>query len=186
MSINEISDFDQLLYAHIRMKWYKVARIGAEMGFHIWIPKSDKSRILQHIPQGLHEKFADDLPFNYNDATLRTIEEIDVIWIQYEAIVRAFEIEHTTAIYSGLLRMADLLTLQQNIDIRLHIVAPTERRDKVFSEIRRPVFAFLRRGPMSKLCSYLAYESIDTLAEAEYLPHLNDSVIEEHEEFAEL
>ena len=127
----------------------KVARIGAEMGFHIWIPKSDKSRVLQHIPQGLHEKFADDLPFNYNDATLRTIEEIDVIWIQYEAIVRAFEIEHTTAIYSGLLRMADLLTLQQNIDIRLHIVAPTERRDKVFSEIRRPVFAFLIRSDVS-------------------------------------
>ena len=164
----------------------KVARIGAEMGFHIWVPKNDKSRVLQYISQGLSEKFTDALPFNYNDATLRTIEEIDVIWIQHESIVRAFEIEHTTAIYSGLLRMADLLTLQQNIDIRIHIVAPTERRDKVFSEIRRPVFAFLRRGPISKLCSFLAYESINTLAETEYLPHLNDSVIEEHEEFAEL
>ncbi len=28
MSINEISDFDQLLYAHIRMKWYNFIRNG--------------------------------------------------------------------------------------------------------------------------------------------------------------
>ena len=45
------------------------------------------------------------------------------------SIVRAFEVEHTTAVYSGLLRMADLLALQPNMDIRLHIVAPDERRD---------------------------------------------------------
>jgi hypothetical protein len=38
--------------------------------------------------------------------------------------VRAFEVEHTTAIYSGLLRMADLLSLVPNMDIKLHIVAP--------------------------------------------------------------
>ena len=41
---------------------------------------------------------------------------------------RAFEVEHTTAIYSGLLRMADLLALQLNMQIRLHLVAPEERR----------------------------------------------------------
>jgi hypothetical protein len=60
---------------------------------------------------------------------------------------RAFEVEHTTAIYSGLLRMADLLALQLNMDIRLHIVAPDEKRDKVLREIKRPVFSLLDRGP---------------------------------------
>jgi hypothetical protein len=33
-----------------------------------------------------------------------------------------------TAIYSGLLRMADLLALQPRIQISLHIVAPASRR----------------------------------------------------------
>ena len=91
----------------------------------------------------------DRLPLNYDDTTLRTIEQIDVIWLRGRSIVRAFEVEHTTSVYSGILRMADLLALQPNMDIRLHIVAPVSKRDKVFSEIRRPVFSLLERGPLA-------------------------------------
>ena len=40
------------------------------------------------------------------------------------------------AVYSGVLRMADLVSLQSNIDIRLHIVADEAKREKVFREIR--------------------------------------------------
>jgi hypothetical protein len=92
--------------------------------------------------------------------TLRTIEQIDVLWLRGRAIKRAFEVEHTTSIYSGILRMADLLALQPNMDIRLHIVAPVARRDKVFQELRRPVFSLLDRGPLSESCSFLSYDSI--------------------------
>ena len=119
----------------------KVAQIGAEMGFHIWVPKSDKARVLEHIPMGMHEKFLNQLPLNYDDTTLRTIEQIDVLWLKGRSMARAFEIEHSTAIYSGLLRMADLLALQPNMDIRLHIVAPIEKRARVLRQIRRPVFS---------------------------------------------
>jgi hypothetical protein len=83
------------------------------------------------------------LPLNYDLATLKTIENIDVIWLQRRAIAHAFEVEHTTAIYSGLLRMADLLAMQPRMDISLHIVAPLERRDQVRREIVRPVFSVL-------------------------------------------
>jgi hypothetical protein len=48
------------------------------------------------------------LPLQFDEATNRTIELIDVLWLQGNAIVAAFEIESTTSIYSGLLRMADL------------------------------------------------------------------------------
>jgi hypothetical protein len=78
--------------------------------------------------------------------------------------VRAFEVEHTTSVYSGLLRMADLLALQPNMDINLHIVAPLIRQEKVFSEIRRPVFSLLDKGPLSESCTYLSYESIREIA----------------------
>ena len=60
----------------------------------------------------------DVLPLNYDETTLRTIEQIDVLWLKRRSIVRAFEIEHTTAVYSGILRMADLLALQPNMDIK--------------------------------------------------------------------
>ena len=123
----------------IRMQ-AQVAQIGAEMGFHIWVPRNDKTRVLEHIPVGMHERFMDVLPLNYDDTTLRTVEQIDVLWLKGRSMSRAFEIEHTTAIYSGLLRMADLLALQPNMNIRLHIVAPDDKRARVLREIRRPVF----------------------------------------------
>jgi len=37
-------------------------------------------------------KLLDTLPLNYEDITLRTIEQIDVIWLQRRSIVRAFEV----------------------------------------------------------------------------------------------
>ena len=80
----------------------------------------------------------EQLPRSYDSVTLKTIEQIDVLWLKRRSIVRAFEVEHTTSVYSGILRMADLLALQPNMAIKLHIVAPEERREKVFQEIRRP------------------------------------------------
>src|SRR5204863_5952004 len=103
------------------------------------------------------------LPLNYDETTLKTIEQIDVLWLRGRSIRRAFEVEHTTSVYSGILRMADLLALQPNMDIRLHIVAPESRREKVFQEIRRPVFSFLDRGPLSESCSLLSYDSVQEL-----------------------
>jgi hypothetical protein len=99
--------------------------------------------------------------------------------------VRAFEVEHTTAVYSGLLRMAASLALQPNMDIRPHIVAPDERREKVFREMTRPVFALLDRGPLSDSCTYISYESVDTINDIEHLAHTNDGIIAEYEEPAE-
>lgn len=74
----------------------------------------------------------DVLPLNYDDTTLKTVVQIDILWLRGRAIALAFEVEHTTSIYSGILRMADLLALQPNMDIKLHIVAPYARKDKVF------------------------------------------------------
>jgi hypothetical protein len=162
-----------------------IARIGAEMGFRIWIPKSDKQRVIDQLPKDILEAFLDVLPLNYDDNTLRTIEQIDVIWMKGRSMSRAFEIEHTTAIYSGLLRMADLLALQPNMDIRLHIVAPDDKREKVLREITRPVFSLLERGPLYESCTYISYDAIKQISEMKYLSHTNASIIEEYEEYAQ-
>jgi hypothetical protein len=115
----------------------KLAVIGATIGFKVWIPKPDRTRVLELVPEALRGALLEKLPLSYGLTTLETIELIDVIWIRGRSIIRAFEVEHTTSVYSGLLRMADLLALQPNMDIRLHIVAPDERRDKVFKEMLR-------------------------------------------------
>ena len=161
-----------------------LAEIGSRMGMQIWLPKADRSAVLSEW-EGDHQPPLERLPLNYDEATLKTVEQIDVLWMRGRSIRRAFEIEHTTSVYSGILRMADLLALQPNMDIKLHIVAPPARREKVFQELRRPVFSLLERGPLSEYCTYLSYDSVRELSEQPHLAHLNESVLDEYEEVAE-
>ena len=163
----------------------KIAEMGAKMGFQVWVPRNDKERVLANVSDGMKPRFLENLPLNYDDTTLRTIEQIDVIWLKGRSMARAFEVEHTTAVYSGLLRMADLLALQPNMDIRLHIVAADEKREKVLREIKRPVFSLLERGPLYKNCSFLSYDALEELGNKPHLEHTHDSIIEEYEEHAE-
>ncbi len=161
-----------------------IADIGTRMNMKIWVPRNDRSRVMAEMDDEA-PPILDVLPLNYDDTTLRTIEQIDVLWLKGRAIVRAFEVEHSTSIYSGILRMADLLALQPNMDIKLHIVAPYARRDKVFREIQRPVFSFLDRGPLAESCTYISYESLRELAHERLLAHLSDRVLDEFAEEAE-
>jgi predicted RNA-binding protein len=161
-----------------------LANIGSQMGMKIWIPRNDRGAVLTEWKDE-DQALLDILPLNYDETTLKTIEQIDVLWLRRRSIVRAFEVEHTTSIYSGLLRMADLLALQPNMNIKLHIVAPLERRDKVFQEIRRPVFSLLEEAPLFDRCTYLSYDSLQELAKQKHLAHLSESVIDEYAEESE-
>ena len=50
------------------------------------------------------------------------------------------------------------------MDIKLHIVAPEARKRKVMTEIQRPVFSLLEKGPLSEYCTFLPYGSLRELA----------------------
>lgn len=161
-----------------------IARIGTLMGYSIWLPKADRGRVLKAWKAAPGE-LLDNLPLGYDSTTMKTVEQIDVIWLRKRSIVRAFEVEHTTSVYSGLLRMADLVALQPDINIKLHIVAPAEKRDKVLQEIRRPVFSLLEGRALAEMCTYLSYDNIKDISELKHLEHLSDKVIENYEERAE-
>ena len=161
-----------------------IASIGARMGMSIWIPRADRGGVLKEWKND-QNSLLERLPLNYDDTTLRTIEQIDVLWLHGRSIIRAFEVEHTTSVYSGILRMADLLALQPNMDIKLHIVAPDSKREKVFQEIRRPVFSLLEKGPLAESCTYLSYDRLRELAAQKHLAHLSDTVLDEYAEEAE-
>ena len=131
-------------------------QLGSEMGFDVWVAKNDSTRSFNGIRFAELPKMKTALPLQFDDATNRTIELIDVLWLQGNAIVAAFEIESTTSIYSGLLRMADLLAMQPNLNIPLYLVAPDERRDKVMEEVNRPTFSRLN-PPLSGVCNYVSF-----------------------------
>jgi hypothetical protein len=163
----------------------QIAEIGAKMGFKIWVPATDRIRVMDIVSATNRSAFLKDLPLNYDENTLDTIRQIDVLWLKGRSMARAFEVEHTTAIYSGILRMADLLALQPNMQIHLHIVAPDERREKVLREIKRPVFSLLDHGPLYERCTFLSYDSIQSIAWEKFLSHMSDTILDEYEEHAE-
>ena len=108
---------------HTEMQ-YRLLKLGSEMGLSLWVAKNDRTKTYNGEILGSIKNIVTELPTQFNEATNRTIELIDVLWLRGNSIVAAFEIECTTAVYSGLLRMSDLLALQPNIDIRLYLVAP--------------------------------------------------------------
>lgn len=160
-----------------------LARLGGTLGFKVWIAPGDRKKVAgqEDVPPDV---LLDRLPFNYEAVTMSTIEQIDVIWIKGRSIARAFEVEHTTAIYSGLLRMADLLALQPNLVIKLHIVAPDDKREKVLKELRRPVFSLLENGPLYNSCTFLRYSSLDDITGLKHLARMGDGVLDDYAEHA--
>jgi hypothetical protein len=140
---------------HVEIQ-YQLLTLGAELGLDVWVARNDRGRKWDGAALGSLPRMLDELPTQFNEATTRTIELIDVLWLSGNSIVAAFEVECTTSIYSGLLRMSDLLALQPNLDISLYLVAPDDRRDKVEQELLRPTFS-LREKPLAKICGFLPF-----------------------------
>lgn len=134
-------------------------RLGSDMGFDVWVARNDRGRLFDGRKLQEFARVQEKLPLQFDEATNRTIELIDVLWLEGNAIAAAFEIESTTSIYSGLLRMSDLLSMQPNISIPLYIVAPDSRRDKVISEVNRPTFARMS-PPLSEVCQLLSFSAL--------------------------
>jgi predicted RNA-binding protein len=135
---------------------YLLLKLGADLGLDVWVAKNDRNKEFNGIVFNDISNMRKELPIQFDEATNRTIELIDVLWLQEEAIMAAFEVEHTSSIYSGLLRMSDLKSMQPNINIPLYIVAPDERREKVVSEINRPTFIKIKPS-LTKICKFIPY-----------------------------
>lgn len=149
---------------HDEIQW-RLLKLGAEMGLDVWVARNDRNKQFNGVFFKDMERMRDRLPVHFDDATNRTIELIDVLWLQGDTIVAAFEVEHSSSVYSGLLRMSDLITMQPNIKINLYIAAPDERAEKVVEEINRPTFARLKQ-PLPKVCKFIPYSKLKTEMEA--------------------
>jgi type II restriction enzyme len=85
------------------------------------------------------------------------IRLIDVLWIDEanQSVAAAFEVEHTTSIYSGIVRMLDLALSGDSLHATagLFLVAPDAREGDVRAQLQRP--AFSRIGDLD--IAYLPY-----------------------------
>ncbi len=144
---------------HSEMQW-RLIRLGLRSHFDVWVPENDKNRewngenFRPMVLKEFHETL--DVPIY--------IKNIDTVWKLGQSVKAAFEVENSTSVYSGILRLSDLRALTPNSTYPLFIVAPRERRTKVFNELRRPTFAnpYLT---LDKAVKYLSYNSIRELDE---------------------
>ena len=139
---------------------YQLMLLGKQMNLGLWVARNDRSKSCNGQTLGEIRGVVDRLPTQFDEATQRTIELIDVLWLKNNAIVAAFEVEDTTSVYSGLLRMSDLLALQPNLDVALYLVAPDDRQGKVRQEMLRPTFS-LREKPLGSVCGYISYSTLE-------------------------
>ncbi|WP_343624208.1 type II restriction endonuclease [Roseateles puraquae] len=115
--------------------------LGKALGFDVWIASNDRSRAYGGGQLG-DGCIADFTPSAGNGA--ETVRLIDVVWLERNSsqVHAAFEVEHSTSIYSGIVRMLDLaLGTTVGAGSTLFLVAPDSRRDDVQQQLRRPAFS---------------------------------------------
>lgn len=125
---------------HTRMQ-HLLIRLGRALKYRVHVARNDR-----------HHSFAgeafvlattDKLPdIGAEDEVMNTIGLIDVLWLSEdgEHIVCAFEIEKSTSIYSGILRMKDLAQSLPEQACHYYIVAPDTREQEVIAQLSRPSF----------------------------------------------
>jgi type II restriction enzyme len=115
--------------------------LGRALGFDVWIAANDRSRA--YGDGALGDGCLQQMPLQ-QPAALDTVRLIDVVWFEPSSatVAAAFEVEHSTSIYSGIVRMLDLaLGAGGAQGSRLFLVAPDDRKHEVEQQLRRPAFS---------------------------------------------
>jgi type II restriction enzyme len=130
--------------------------IGVRKGYDIWVPPSDRNRFDWSLTDTFDCSAA--LPLDL-DMVKDVLMEIDVIWVVRGAgrLHAMFEVEHSTPIYSGLLRFNDIFLTSPRLGARFTVVSNDERRSLFTRQLNRPTF---KLSKLDECCTFLDYASV--------------------------
>lgn len=142
---------------HTRIQ-YILVQIGRALNFDVFVARNDRHKVCDG--QSLAQLTIPELPriCLANDAA-DSIPLIDVLWLRSgsDEIVAAFEVEKSTSIYSGILRMEDLARSLPQCKCALYLVAPDNREKEVVAQLKRPSF----RNSLADLAlSYIPFSEL--------------------------
>lgn len=132
-----------------------LAGIGHMKGYEVFVPANDRGKLdwsitprfalAAHIPPGF-------------DRVADILSEVDVAWVASgrNEIEALFEVEHSTPVYSALLRFNDVLLTDRKVS-RFTIVSNDTRRALFSRQLFRPTF--LKSG-LAELASFLEYPNV--------------------------
>jgi type II restriction enzyme len=136
---------------HTQMQ-YLLSRVGTSLGYEAVVAVNDRSRSFNGIQ--LSQLCLPCLPtLDLEPEVCSTIGLIDVLWLEKgtNRIVGAFEVEKSTSIYSGILRLSDLALALPDHQTRLCLVVPNGREREVVAQLKRPSFIATGRPQPSYL-----------------------------------
>lgn len=138
--------------------------LGKALGFDVWVAANDRARPLGAGKLG--DGCLTALPPKVGCAEgADTVRLIDVLWLLSgtDTVAAAFEVEHTTSIYSGILRLLDLATgVESAKDLQMFLVVPDSREQDVRDQLHRPAF---RNTPTFSV-KFLSYGALKDHREA--------------------
>lgn len=128
---------------HLKIQ-YLLTTIGRALGYDVYVASNDRGKVYDGHSMAfltVGEPPALGLP----EEVARTVALIDVIWMEAGTgeVVSAFEVEKSTSIYSGMLRLLDLARSIGPAQFHLFLVAPDRREKEIQAQLRRPSFAGL-------------------------------------------
>ncbi len=125
---------------HVQMQ-HLLTMVGRRLGYQVHVAVNDRCRVFQG--ESLASMTIPALPpLGLPDDVYQTVALIDVLWLSSDKteVVCGFEVEKSTSIYSGILRLVDLAkSLNHNV-LPLFLVAPDGREKEIQAQLRRPSF----------------------------------------------
>jgi hypothetical protein len=123
----EIADDTPLTHSDIEAK---LILIGSYLNYRTYTPDRGKNSIYGNLGDLCSEK---EVPIeSIPKISIDKVREIDVIWFDEEGYpTHAFEVEHSTDVTKGLLRLYQIHKLR----IRLYIIAEEDKRAKFEKEV---------------------------------------------------
>lgn len=123
---------------HTEMQ-YHLLKIGNALGYDVIAASNDRSR--QHCGNNFSFISLPQFPeISLDKETLNTVKLIDVLWFQKGTnnVIAAFEVEKSTSIYSGILRLTDLSYSIADGDEVFYLIVPDKREKDVCMQLCRP------------------------------------------------
>ncbi len=147
-----VADIPELAHAQVQTL---LGAIGVLKGYDLWIPQHDREQLDWAIAKRF--RCRERLPEGYKQAE-DILGQIDVVWIERgkNRLNALYEVEHSTTIYSGLLRLNDLHLIAPQLE-KFTIVANEERRSVFSKHLNRPTF---QTSNLSETCAFLDYQDV--------------------------
>lgn len=118
---------------------YLLIKIGRALKCDVYVARNDRHR--SYDGQAFAQLTLPQLPpLNWSADVLETVGLIDVIWFEpgTSDVASAFEVEKSTSIYSGILRLEDLARSIPGCTCNFYLVAPAQREKQVMAQLARP------------------------------------------------